>query len=451
VPHVTFIYPAVGRLPHTKYIRSWQMQPLAIAVLSALTPRSWERTFFDDRMEPIDFDRPTDLAAISVETFTAKRGYQIATEYRRRGVPVAIGGYHATFCPDEVLQHADAICVGEAESVWPQMLADAERGALAGRYLHKGMDPDFAGYDRTIFAGKRYFKIALVETGRGCRFRCAFCSITAFHAGRYKPRRVADVVAEIRELREKMVFLVDDNIVDDFGRAKELFRALAEFRLNWVGQASVNVARDAEVLDLMAASGCVGLLLGFESLSPEGLASMEKHVNQGLDYASAVAELRRRGIVVYGTFMLGLPTDTPETPGRAASFAVEQRMFLAAFNHVVPFPGTPLYAQMEAEHRLIYQEWWLSDRYRFADVPFDPLCATPERVREWCHAARRSFYGLRSILRRARDLRANCRSVRKAFMFFTLNLLLRREVFQKRGFPLGVRTAQGEVPSHVQD
>lgn len=449
--HVTFVYPAVGRLPHTKYIRSWQMQPLAVAALSALTSPRWERTFFDDRMEPIDFERPTDLAAISVETFTAKRAYQIAVEYRRRGVPVAMGGYHATFCPDEVLQHADAVCVGEAESVWPDMLRDAECGRLAGRYVHTGTTPDFAGYDRSIFAGKGYFKIALVETGRGCRFRCAFCSVTAFHQGRYKPRPIDDVVAEIRRLQEKMVFIVDDNIVDDFDRARELFRALAELKIRWVGQASVNVARDRELLELMAASGCAGLLLGFESLSPEGLASMEKRVNHGLDYAAAAGELRKRGIVVYGTFMLGLPSDTPDTPVHAATFAVQQKLFLAAFNHVVPFPGTPLYTQMETQRRLSYEKWWLSDQYRFADVPFDPQCATPEQVREWCHRARRLFYSLRGILRRATDLRANCLGVRNAFLFFTLNLLLRREIYQKRGFPLGVRTAQGQVPEHVQD
>jgi radical SAM superfamily enzyme YgiQ (UPF0313 family) len=174
-------------------------------------------------------------------------------------------------------------------------------------------------------------------------------------------------------------------------------------------------------------------------------------VNQGFDYASAVAELRKRGIVVYGTFMLGLASDTSDTPRQAASFAVDQRMFLAAFNHVVPFPGTPLYAQMEAEGRLTYGKWWLSDQYRFADVPFDPGCTTPEQVRQWCHWARRSFYSLRRIVQRAGDLRANCRSVRNAILFFTLNLLLRREIYQKRGFPLGVRTAQGRVPAYVQD
>jgi radical SAM superfamily enzyme YgiQ (UPF0313 family) len=451
MPHVTFIYPAVGRLPGAKYIRSWQMQPLAIAVLSALTPPSWRRTFFDDRMEPIDFDRPTDLAAISVETFTAKRSYQIAAEYRRRGVPVAMGGYHATFCPDEALEHADAICVGEAESVWPQMLADAQRGRLAGRYLHAGTAPDFAGYDRGVFAGKRYFKIALVETGRGCRFRCAFCAVTAFHQGRYKPRPICDVAAEIRGLREKIVFLVDDNIVDDFQRAADLFRALAGLNVAWVGQASVNVTRDGKLLDLMAASGCAGLLLGFESLSPDGLAAMGKRVNQGQDYVSAMTELRKRGIAVYGTFLLGLPSDTPQTSRRAVSFAVEQKMFLAAFNHVVPFPGTPLYAEMEAKQRLIYEKWWLSDEYRFADLPFDPECMTAEQVRESCHRARRSFYSLRGILRRARDLKANCRSWRKSMTFFALNLLLRREVLQKRGFPLGVRAEQAQVPAHVED
>jgi len=134
MPHVTFIYPCVGRFPDTRYVRSWQMQPLSIAVLSALTPAHWQRRFFDDRLEPIDYDAPTDLVAISIETFTARRGRQIAAEYRRRGVPVVMGGYHATFCSEEVLGYADAVCVGEAEGVWDRMLRDAESHTLAGVY-----------------------------------------------------------------------------------------------------------------------------------------------------------------------------------------------------------------------------------------------------------------------------------------------------------------------------
>lgn len=124
MPRVTFIYPCMGRFPGTKYIRTWQMQPLAIAVLAGLTPPEWERVFYDDRLETINYEQPTDLVAISVETYTARRGYQIADEYRKRGVPVVMGGYHVTLCPEEALQHANAVCIGDAEGVWCDILHD---------------------------------------------------------------------------------------------------------------------------------------------------------------------------------------------------------------------------------------------------------------------------------------------------------------------------------------
>ncbi len=440
MPHVTFVYPCVGKFPDTKYVRSWQMQPLAIAVLSALTPESWQRTFFDDRLEEIDFDRPTDLAAISIETYTARRGYQIAAEYRKRGVPVVMGGYHATFLPEEVLEHADAVCVGEAEGVWERILADTASGALTGKYESAGLaDLSQTRFDRNIFEGKDYFDIALVETSRGCRFNCSFCSISAFFGARHRRRPIADVVDEVRSLHEDAVFFVDDNMVGDPDTAKAFFRALAPLGIKWISQASVNIARDPELLDLMATSGCRGLLIGFESLNKENLTAVGKTVNVSADYSLLLSELRRRGIVVYGTFLLGLDSDGPDAYREGLGFAVEEKLFMAAFNHVVPFPGTPLYDDLESRDRLRYDRWWLSEDFRFGQSPFNPVSMTAEQLDISCDRARREFYALRSTLRRGTDLSANCHGLEMAKLFFGVNLLMRKEVSMKRGLPLGVR------------
>lgn len=443
MPHVTFIYPCVGRFGEANYVRSWQMQPLAIATLSALTPCRWERCFFDDRLERIDYDQATDLAAISIETFTARRGYQIAAEYRRRGVPVIMGGYHATFCPDEVSEHADSVCIGEAESVWAEILDDAERGELRSRYQRTtAFSRDSVIPDRTIFGKKNYFRIALVETGRGCRFGCSFCSISAFHKQRCAFRPVSSVMQEVLNLREKSLFLVDDNIVGDLGRARELFSALKGSGVKWVGQASMNVAHDCELMDIMAESGCVGLLVGFESLESRGLELMNKRVNQKVDYSSVMAEFRKRGIVIYGTFLLGLPSDSEETADSMVAFAQAEKIYIAAFNHIVPFPGTPLYDELYSAGRMLHNRWWMSEDYRFGDVPFLPESATEEQLRDWCHRARVQFYSFKSILTRALDFSANLGSFRKSFLYFALNALLRREIRQKRGLPLGQRDSE---------
>ena len=387
MPKVTFVYPCVGRFPETKYVRSWQMQPLSIAVLAALTPRHWERAFFDDRLENIDYDEPTDLAAISIETFTARRGYEIAAEYRRRGVKVVMGGYHATFCKEEVIEYADAVCLGEAEGLWPQILADAENGRLERIYASVA-PPSLAGVipDRSIFAGKDYLKIALVEAGRGCKFGCSFCSITAFYSARYRRRPVEDIVSEISSLGQKVIFFVDDNVIGEIRAARELFEALEPLGIKWLSQASLNMTCDEELLDLMVRSGCMGLLIGFESLDRENLGAVGKRVNQSVDFSTALGKLRRRGIPVYGTFLIGLPRDNAALVERTLGFAVREKLFLAAFNHVVPFPGTPLYSELEQSGQLPWERWWLSDAYRFGQPPFQPWTMSAVELQALCHA-----------------------------------------------------------------
>ena len=438
MPHVTFIYPCVGRFPNTKYVRSWQMQPLSIAVLSGLTPTNWDRTFFDDRLERIDYDRPTDLVAISIETFTARRGYQIAKEYKNRGVPVVMGGYHATFCPDEVLEYADAVCIGNAEGIWPKIIRDAQQDCLCGKY-HGDCNSKaiFSVFDRSIFKGKNYFKIALVETSRGCNFQCTFCSITAFHKGKCWYRPIDDIVKEIRTLKEKDIFIVDDNFASDFNRAHELVSALKDLNIKWVGQAGINITSNLKLLDHMAKSGCLGLLIGFESLEPESLSSVNKHVNNKINYSRGLNELRKRGIAVYGTFLLGLPHDSEKTAKKILNFSIKEKLFIAAFNHIVPFPGTPLYNEFEKKNKLIYNKWWLSEKYRFGEAPYKPETISAQHLQDLCHKIRENFYSFLSIFRRSVDLIIYCRSIRKIFLYFGLNYLLHKEISQKNGLPLG--------------
>ncbi len=440
MPRLTLIYPCIGRFPGDKYVRSWQMQPLVMALLKSLTPPDWTVTLFDDRLEAIDFDQPTDLVAISLETYTARRGYQIAQAFRARGVPVVAGGYHATACPEEVLEHVDAVCVGEVEGVWSTILADAKNDCLRGTYKAQA-PPNLSDLkpDRSIFAGKSYFKMALVETGRGCPFTCNFCSITAFHNATYRRRPVADVIDEIMNLKEDIVFFVDDNMVGDLEGAKELFRALIPLKIRWMSQASINMTRSQETLDLMAQSGCMGVLVGFESLDPATLEAMDKGVNRAEEFSDAMNKLRQAGIAVYGTFVFGYPHDAPDCFERAVAFALQQKLFIGAFNHLIPFPGTHLYRELQAEGRLDSDRWWLEEDYRFGDVPFRPASMAADEIEQRCHIARRAFYNTGSILRRALDTRANCSGLRRAQYFFGINFLMQREVAQKRGIPLGVR------------
>jgi radical SAM superfamily enzyme YgiQ (UPF0313 family) len=444
---VTLIHPCVGRRAGRPYLRGWQMAPLAPAVLASLTPPDVKVAFYDDSLEPIPFDDPTDLIGINVEAYTARRAYQIASEYRRRGVPVVMGGVHATLCPDEVSRYAESVVVGEAEQLWPRILADAERHALQPLYRSPSRPPLIqVRPNRSIYGKRNYLPLGMVETGRGCRHQCEFCSVQSAYGHTRVRRPVEDVLADVEQLRDRpLIFFVDDNITADLVEAKELFRALIPLGVKWVSQASINTAYDEECLQLMTASGCMGVLMGFESLDPATLKEMNKGFNMARGgFEQALANLRRHRLSIYATFVFGYDHDTTASFEQTLAFALEQKFYMAAFNHLVPFPGTPLYHRLEAESRLIYDAWWLDSSYRFNMAPFRPLHMTPEEVERNCYEARRRFYALRSIWQRGLDpvTRSN---FRLWLGFYAINALSRREVGQRHHFPLGDETWRGEI------
>ena len=439
---LTIVHPCVGRRIGEPYIRTWQMEPLAPATLAGLTPPGVEVAFYDDRLEAIPYDEPTDLVALSVETYTAKRSYQIASEYRRRGVPVVMGGFHPTLVPEEASEYAEAIVVGEAEGLWPRVVEDFRRGtprrayAQAHRPPLRGLRPD-----RLIFAGKRYLPIGLVEAGRGCHFRCEFCAIQSYFGSTQTRRPTEEILAELAEVKragKKLVFFVDDNITSNMRQAKEFFRALIPLKIRWVSQASINAAHDEEFLRLIKASGCQGLLIGFESLNPENLKRMHKGFNTMKGgYDAALANLRRHRIRLYITFILGYDDDGSDTFRETLAFAMKHRFYIVAFNHLTPFPGTPLYDRLKREGRLLHDPWWLHPDYRYGMVPFVPRGMTAEQVEQRCVEARAAFYSLPSIVRRSLDFQVNGDNFLMWSNFFLINWMMRREVRQRRGYPLG--------------
>ncbi len=435
---ITLIQPAMGR-ESDQYVESWKMEPLSMTALAGLTAPEHEVAFYDDRVELIPYDDPTDLVAISTETYTARRSYQIAAEYRRRGVRVLIGGYHATLVPDETAQFCDSILMGEAEAVWGDVVADAARGDLKPRYQATGR-PNLDGLtpDRSILEGKKYMPLGLVESGRGCKFGCDFCSISAFYERSYVYRPPADVAAEIAATGRKLIFLVDDNVVADFDRAKALCRELAPLNIYWISQGTLNVARDPELLRELQRSGCIGLLIGFESLDPENLKAMNKSFNQFEGgFGGALEKIRDHGIKVYATFVFGYDHDTPQLFEDTLEFAMEQKFFVAAFNHLQPFPGTPLYARMEQEGRLLYDRWWLEPGVRFGNVIFRPKNMEPDELFERLMDLRRRFYSYPSILKRAVEFSANVANPASGAFYFMVNGILRKEIDEKWGLPLG--------------
>jgi radical SAM superfamily enzyme YgiQ (UPF0313 family) len=430
---VLFVRPNMS--PHRS---SDALEPLVFGILSALTPPEIDRSLCDERLEEIPFDAPADLVAITVETFTARRAYQIASRFLQRGVPVVMGGYHPTLRPLEASQFASSVVVGDAEGVWPEILADARRGRL--QRIYQRPLPPLAGLtvDRSIFRGKPYRSVALVQFGRGCRYACDFCSIHAFYGSSLRWRPVDEVVAEIDGVRNRHVFFTDDNLFNDRRQLELLLAAVSPLRIRWSCQTSLDVAADPELVGRMACAGCVAVMIGFESLDDGNLRQMKKLWQRRLGpYDELVQVFRRAGIMVYGAFVLGYDHDTPQTFRITLDFALRNKLFLANFNPLAPTPGAKLYDRLQSEGRLIHDPWWLHDDYRYGQSMFQPQQMTAEQLMQGCYQARSEFNRSRNIVRRALDRQANCRDLYRAAAFFAANITSRREIHNKQGRRLG--------------
>lgn len=436
---VTLIEPAMIKNSGFSEKPSWQLQPLTLATLAGLTPPDVEVQAVDDRVEEIDYDEARDLVGISLKTFTARRGYEIAAEFRKRGVPVILGGHHPTLLPQEAARHADSVLIGEAEGVWPQVVADAQRRRLQPTYRQPETLP-FANIrvDRSVFAGKKYLPVAMVETTRGCPFACSFCSVTTFFGRGFRHRPPEEVVAEVAALKQKFVFFVDDNIIADKEAAKALFRALIPLKIRWISQASLTMTKDLELMRLMRASGCAGVLVGIESINRANLKQIHKSWNTvGIGYDQALQIARDHGIAIVGSFILGMDDDTRESLDLTLEFAIRQRFFSVLFNLLTPYPSTDLYDQFLRDGRLTRPEWWLDPQYTYGSAVFEPKNITAHELEQGRLRLYREFYGPRSVLRRIWEPQANARDLWHAFTFLSMNLPADREEQMRFGKALG--------------
>lgn len=423
------------------------MEPLPLAQIAGLTPKDVEVLFYDDRMEPIPFDEPTDLVALSVETYTAKRAYQIASAYRRQGVPVVMGGFHTTLRPEEVLDYADAIVVGEAEACWPTLLNDFRTGQMKPLY-RSVQRPDISKVlpDRSIFEKRKYLSVGLVEASRGCTFHCEFCSIQSFFHASQNWRDTETIIEDIRQVGKtrKVIFFVDDNIISHLGKTKELCEALIPLQIKWVCQADITATHDEELLDLMHRSGCQGLLVGLESLNQENLVQMNKRHNLAHGgITEAIKRFHKHNIRLYATFVFGNDHDTPQCFQETIDFCIRHRLFMVAFNNLTPFPGTPLYRRLENQGKLLYDKWWLDERFSYGHVPFQSALP-PRMIRDECVRARKRFYSPRSIFRRLLNP-ANRSNPFVLANYLFINFLCRREATEREDYPIGDLTMTSEL------
>jgi radical SAM superfamily enzyme YgiQ (UPF0313 family) len=386
----------------------FRMPCLGLLKVAALTPSEWEVTIVDEKVEPLPANLEADLVGITTMTTTVERGYEIADLYRRRGTKVVMGGMHASCLPDEALRHCDSVVVGEAEELWPQLLADFDRQSLQPVYRHNDGYPSLQGLPRPdweIYREKPYLPVHFVETTRGCPIDCEFCAVTSAFGGRYRNRPQDEVLAELRSLRpfegwftlKNCVFFVDDNIISNRAYAREFLARIADIKLHWFGQASMNIANDPQILELCRKSGCVGLFLGFETLSAEALVSMGKAVNHPEQYLQVVQKIHDHGIGIDGSFVFGLDTDDAGVFERTVEFVRRAKLEVAYFSILTPYPGTRLHERLAAEGRLLSEQWSLYDG---SHVVYRPKTFTPEALLSGYYQALKETFSLNCIFQR---------------------------------------------------
>ena len=377
---------------------------LTFPLLAALTPPDIDVSIVNEVCEDINFEEKVDLVGITSYTINIHRAYQIADEFRRRNVPVVMGGIHVSMQPEEAKEHADTIIVGEAEETWPQFINDFRNGKRKKVYkaekrpslVHLPM-PRFSLINKSHYVD---YQLIPIQTARGCPHSCDFCSVTKFSGRRYRTRPISDVINEIKTLGAKICFFIDDNIFASHSRARELLKELIPLRILWIGQATISAANDRELIELAGKSGCIELSIGLESLSGKNLESVGKTINIVEHYEKNLKTYRKAGIRVAASMIFGFDDEQPEVFKETYHFLLKNRVPYTYWSPLCPYPGTPLYKRLKEQGRLKDAKWWLNRNRKIYGLQFAGTKMEEEVFSKNLYHYYKRYYSLRSIIKR---------------------------------------------------
>ncbi len=379
----------------------FKFPPLSVLTLAASTPEGIEVLITDENLAKIDFESKADLIGITVMTPQAVRAYEIADEFRGKGKKVVLGGFHVSHLPEEALNHADAVVIGEGDRIWKDVIKDFQDSGLKKIYKEDGVVSlsEIENPRRDLAKGKGYLFTNTIQTTRGCPFQCEFCSVSSFFGRGYRTRPLHLVMEDLTSLRRESVFLflVDDNLIGNRPYAKALFQEMASLRFKWASHAPLSLANDEELLTLASESGCMALFVGFESVTEENLSLMGKKTNLEISPIEAVKKFHDHGIGILASFILGYDHDTPDTFEKILDVCHQARIDGGLFPILTPYPGTHLRERLEKEGRILTDQW---DLYDMEHVTFVPKRLSPEKLQEGFESLNSSFLSWGSIFRR---------------------------------------------------
>jgi len=382
-----------------RFSNSLRIPQISLNIIAALTPYHYEIKIVEEELEDVNFGEDCDIVGISSMTANAPRAYNIATEFKKRGKTVVMGGVHPTVLPHESIQYADAVVIGEAEDTWGILLRDFEQGKLQRFYTSNQPDVSLCPLPRRELSSKTkgLFNVMSVVTTRGCPYDCDFCCVPQFFGRKLRSLPVEKVVEDIIASKGKKFLFLDDNIIGYPKYAKELFKALIPLKIKWVGQASVSFVKDSELMKLAAESGCIVLFFGLESVSTSALSKMRKSIKDLTDNEEAIKKVRDYGIVFHASMVFGFDEDDKSIFDETLEFLMKNKIATVTFNILTPYPGTRIYDKFKEEGRLLTEEWHYYDHNT---VVFKPKNMSPQELLEGHLYARKNFYKISSIVRR---------------------------------------------------
>lgn len=396
---IKLICPRMSLRPVDSEYKRAMAPSMALITLAALTPKEHQVYIVDENVEDLDFDDQPDLVGLTVNIDTSYRAYEIAKVYKEKNIPVVMGGIHASANPDEALGYCDAVCIGEAEEIWKDILQDAEQGRLRKRYKHN-QPTDLAKIPIPrwdLIKKNKYLYTNTVYTSRNCPFRCGFCYNSCDYTFPFRNRPIDKVIDEIKKLGTRHIMFIDDNFIGDPKWTKEFLLKIKPLRLKWNAAVSANIAEHLSLLDLMKETGCQSLFIGFETINRQSLQSVRKYQNEVANYENIIKEIHQRGIMINASLVFGFDHDYPNVFEDTLNWLVKNKIETMTAHILTPYPGTALFEEFKKQKRIFDFDW---RHYNTSQVVFEPRHLSKEQLYEGYLWMYKEFYSLKNIIKR---------------------------------------------------